>query len=331
MIDTTIIDPEHQAVYDKNLVTRMNAYLVHELFGQRRPLVKHGGAMTIKCRLFNTMSPATTPLTEGVVPAGGTASKTDFLIPCHPYGDYLKVTEEVDYFNISPVLLELGKVLAKQARETRDLIIRDQIVGGTMVRRAGGVASRGAIVTKMTTTDLKAVERAMLGNDAEYFDDMVKASEGYATSPTRAAFFVIVHSDCKTDIEDFTNFISVEKYNSQTTTYPSEFGAWGNFRFLLTSKAKIWPDEGGDATAASLKYTTASSHCDVYSALVFSPDAYGVSDLAGEGIRNIIKPKESGGPENPLEQFGTTGWKMYLGAATFQDERMYRIEFGVSA
>jgi N4-gp56 family major capsid protein len=328
--DTSVITDAVQPYYDRNLLTRTVPFLVHDLFADRRPLPKKNSDQ-IKFRKYGSLTPATTPITEGVVPDGNSVSITDVTFTVDQYGDYLKYTDKVDLTNADPVLTEFGMILGEQAGETIDEIRRDSYVGGTVVRRAGGVASRGDIITVPSTTDFKVIERAMLDAKCRYFTKMVDPQNGYATSPIRPAWFVIAHSDAKTDLEDMTGFISVEKYASTTMTYDSEIGAWQNFRFIITNKAKKWADTGGTAVTNSLKYTTANTAADIYAMLIFSEHAVAVSDLEGEGLTNIIKARGSGGTEDPLNQYGTTGWAAWLAQGILDDTRMYRLEHGVSA
>ena len=327
---TTDVSPAVSPFYDKSLLARTLPYLLHDLFADRRPLPK-GESDQIRFRQYTAREPALVPISEGVVPDGGLVSTTEVDFTLEQFGDYLKYTDKVSLTQKDPFLSEFVKLNSEQAKLTIDIIRREAFVAGTQVRREGGAASRAAIDDIMDTDDLKVVERALLDNQCEYMSMFVDAQKGYATTPTRPAFFCISHTDAKSDIEDMTGFLSVEKYQQATKTYPSEIGQVGNFRFLITNKAKKWADTGGNAATNSTKYTTASSSCDVYATLVFSEHAVAVSDLAGEGLRSIIKSKDGGGPLNPLNQFGTVGWVSWLAQGILDETRLYRIEHAVSA
>jgi N4-gp56 family major capsid protein len=326
---TTDIAPAVVPYYDRILLMRLLPYLVHDLFADRRPLPK-GESDQAKFRKYTTLATATTPISEGVVPSGSLATYTEVTFILDQYGDYLKYTDKVSLINQDPVITEFTELSGEQAGETIDELRRNSFNAGTNVRRATAAASRNAITAKISANDLKFVERAMLDNKCRYMSKMVDPQNGYATTPTRAAFFVIAHSDAKSDIEDLTNFQSVEKYAPNTKVHESEIGQVGNFRFIITNKAKNWPDTGGTAVTNTLVYTTADSSCDVYSFLVFSEHAVAITDLEGEGLQMITKARTSGGPENPLNQFGTTGWVAWTTQGILDDTRLYRIEAGVS-
>lgn len=65
---------------------------------------------------------------------------------------------------------------------------------------------------------------------------------------------------------------------------------------------------------------------DVYSTLVLGADAYGVTKLAGGGLRQITKNLGSAGTADPLDQRSTVGWKATKTAVRLSEEYMVRIE-----
>jgi N4-gp56 family major capsid protein len=327
---STVIVPAQRPYYDRILIDRTIPYLLYDMFADRRPLPMNESDQ-LKARQYGASSPATVPITEGQTPDGKLASYSEVTFTIDQYGDYYIYTDKVSYVNQDPLLTELGVENGEQARETIDEIRRNAFVAGTQVRRASGAAARTSITDSLSVTDLDVVNRAMWNNKCRHFETAVDAQNGYATSPTRAAWFVITHSDCIYDIENLTGFISVEKYMKATKTYESEIGQVGNFRFLVTSKGKKWADAGGTAVTHSLKYTTASSACDVYASLVISTKGLCVSDLKGKGLKMVTTALGSAGSADPLSQRGTIGWVAWLGQGILDETRVYRIEHGVTA
>ena len=65
---------------------------------------------------------------------------------------------------------------------------------------------------------------------------------------------------------------------------------------------------------------------DVYSTLIIGANAYGVSEIDGGGLKNIVKTLGSGGTADPLDQRATTGWKALTTTKILVDEYMVRIE-----
>ena len=62
------LSAEMKTFYDMTLIDEASANLVHDQFGQKRPIPKNGGK-TIEFRKFSPLAKATTPLTEGVTTA----------------------------------------------------------------------------------------------------------------------------------------------------------------------------------------------------------------------------------------------------------------------
>jgi N4-gp56 family major capsid protein len=93
-----------------------------------------------------------------------------------------------------------------------------------------------------------------------------------------------------------------------------EVGALDEVRFIQTSNAKKW-------TAAA-----ASAAVAVYATLILGRDAYGISRISGEAIKNIVKPLGSGGTNDPLDQRTTSGWKATFVTKILDDNAMLRLE-----
>ena len=323
------IAPALSSSYDRNLLDRTVPDLIHEIFVERR-MIETGSTKTITIRKYATRAPAMVPLSEAVTPEGGLISYDDITITLVQYGDFLYVSDVLELTNLDPTYLEFGEILAESAAVTIDQVRRDTFNAGTYVRRAAAAASRSAITTTISLNDLKVVRRALRNGNNKYYKKMVDPQNGYATSPTKAAWPILTHSDCQSDYEDLEGWIPVEKYANATTTYPTEIGQVLNFRVLTSSIAKVWEDAGGTAVTNSLVYTTANTACDVYSSLVITPKALCTNDLKGYGLQNIIHPKGSGGAAIPLNQYGTTGWVGLLAQGILDQTRLYRIEHGVS-
>ena len=69
------LSPEMKTFYDMTLIDEAQANLVHDQFGQKRPIPK-GSGKTIEFRKFAPLNKALTPLTEGVTPDGSNLTVT---------------------------------------------------------------------------------------------------------------------------------------------------------------------------------------------------------------------------------------------------------------
>lgn len=327
---TTQVDPAVNTFYDGVLLRRAKTYLAHHLFGQQRPIDQKSGD-TAKFRRYTNLPVTGAPLIEGVTPTALQLAKSDFTVQLQQYGAYVEYTDKVSMINEDPVLTEIAGLLGDHAGETLDTVYREILVAGTSVFYANSVAGRTSIVTKLAAADFDKIKRALANNKAKYWTSSIKGGPGVGTLPIRAAYYCIVHPDVSYDLEGVlgTSFIHVSKYPDPASAHENEIGSYGPFRFIESTNAKIWTDGGGSAVAATLKYTTASSACDVYAILIFGVDAYGITPLKGKALENIVKPLGSG--NDPLNQRGTSGWKAMTGAIILNQSWMYRYEVGVSA
>src|SRR5262245_10623679 len=108
------MSPELRTYYDRNLLSRLLPALVYTFMGQVRPMPAHEG-QSVQYRRFNSLPVATTPLTEGVTP--GNEQPTISTVSATPaqYGDWVQVTDILDFTAPDPVLTEFGQLLGEQA------------------------------------------------------------------------------------------------------------------------------------------------------------------------------------------------------------------------
>jgi N4-gp56 family major capsid protein len=289
------------------------------MFGQVRNIPANSGD-TVKFRKFGNLTAATTALTEGITPPGSTLSITDITVTPAQYGDYVTITDRLIFTTLDPVLMETAEILGDQAGETLDIIARDVLVAGTNVIYAGAATSR-ATVAAAHKIDAVAVNRAVRSlklQHARRLTNMIDPSNGVGTKAIMAGFVGICHINTTYDLQAIPTFTSVENYPAQRGVMEDEVGAVGQVRFVETANAKIF-------TAAGV------GGIDVYATLIFSENAYGVTRIAGQALRNIVKALGSAGTADPLEQRATSGWKATFAAKRLNEAWLVRIEHSVSA
>lgn len=76
---------EQKTFYDRTLLSRLLPNLVFQKYGQKKPVPKREGD-TVNFRRFNSLTAATTALTEGVTPAGSSLSITAITATVAQYG-----------------------------------------------------------------------------------------------------------------------------------------------------------------------------------------------------------------------------------------------------
>ena len=384
-VQTTADMPEElRAYYDTNLIQAAKPILVHDQFGQKRPIPKNGGK-TILFRKLAPLSKATKPLTEGVTPDGNSLNFSTVESTLKQYGDYITLSDMVELTSVDSTLVDAGKVLAVQAAETLDAITRDVITAGTNVQYAGGKSARSELVGG-----------AQSGNDyltVDMIKQAVRTLKRNKAKPINGSYVAIVHPDVTYDLTNDPKWEAVKTYADPKDWYAGEIGRIHGVRFVETFEAKVFKPENlledqknltfssksnsGEITVAeefsaadaqklvgrkveidekvyTVSAATAGTHgkftveetlpatitanaviypgeggkngANVYATMILGADAYGVTELEGGGLSNIIKQLGSGGTSDPLNQRATTGWKAIRTAAILVDEFMVRIE-----
>lgn len=286
-----------QGFYDRNLLERAEALLVHDRYGQGRKLPKKSGTK-INFRRYSNLAVATTPLSEGVTPSGSSLAVTDINATIGQYGDYVTLTDQVDMHGLDNTVAEATDILGYQMGQTIDEVWRDGVVP-SLANNITIAASEGATTAgdTITVASIKAAILKLKKQNARKFTPMVGATDKVGTSAIRPAFWGIVNPDVTFDLEDQTGFISAENYASTKTLEEGEVGAVKDVRFVETTQGYI-NTNGGSGTV------------DTYHTPIFAKDAYGVVKVRGKGNGSVIvKPLGSAGTADPLDQRSTVGWK----------------------
>jgi N4-gp56 family major capsid protein len=327
MTTTSDIAIKIQGYYDRNLLERALPTLLYGKFAQTRPLPKNMGDR-ITFRRYASLAVNTTALTEGVTPAGKSLSASEIYATMGQYGDYVMITDKLLDMGLDPILMEAGDLLGEQAGLTIDTLHRDVLLAGTAVRYANGVSARTDVVSTVADKDIKSIVRTLEGNNAKKIRQQVNAGVKVSTSPLRAAFIGITHTDCRQDWEALTGFTPVEKYAAQTDVMETEIGEVRGIRVVTTTNAGIEADGGGDK---GTMVSTTGTKADVYQTVILAKDAFGTVPLQKGGIENIIKKAKDSGTSDALEQRNTSGWKTYTTAKILNEDFLVRYEHGVTA
>ena len=163
---------------------------------------------------------------------------------------------------------------------------------------------------RLTNVEVRKAVRKLRVNNAKTFDD------GY--------YHVIFHPDTEFDLLSDSSIVNVYQYAADRGednplvqgAVPAIYGA----KFYRTSNATIFPTAGQSGTSAT----------DVYGTLFLGRDSYLVSRFSTQNVRTIIKPIGTAGPLDPLDQFGSIGWKASVVAGILQNNAIVRVEHTAS-
>lgn len=230
---------EMKTFYDKALIELTSAKLVHEQFGQKRPIPRNGGKR-IEFRKFNTLDKALTPITEGVTPTGNKLSVSTIEAEIDQYGDYIEQTDMLEMTAIDNTIVEATKKLADQAGRTMDTIVRNVITAGYNVMycptKSGDSYTEVKFRTGLDSTALLRVK------------DIFRAAailKGQNAPTIDGAYVAIVHPYVAYDLmqEAGDAWIDIQKYADPDKILRGEIGKLGNVRFVESTEARIIASE----------------------------------------------------------------------------------------
>ncbi len=243
--------------YSDYLIDNAEPALVHAQFGQKRSIPKNGGK-TVEFRRYSALPKASSPLTEGITPAGTSMEMSAIRSTVYQYGAYIELSDMLLMTALDNNVLEATKLLGSQAGRTIDSVIRDVLISaGTNVQYGeGSVDSRLALVGGeasgnhyLTVDAIRRAARALKAKNVEKIN---------------GSYVAIIHPDVAYDLMNDPEWEKPKSYCDPADLYNGEIGKIGGVRFVESSEAKvISADTLVEATGAKYLditgYTTASS------------------------------------------------------------------------
>lgn len=312
VVQTTTLDglsAEMKTFYDMTLIDEAESNLVHDQFGQKRPIPANGGK-TIEFRKFAPLAKATTPLTEGVTPDGKSLTVSTITATVNQYGDYITQSDVLELTALDNTILEATKLLGRQAGATLDTVVRNVLQAGTNVTYCPKIGSDG--------TETAVTSRGNLDATAQLTVDVVQqvvAKLRAQNAPTISGDYVaIIHPYVAYDLMRDPEWIDAHKYAQPDNLYTGEIGKIAGVRFVQTTEAKIYTGSGCPSGLA------------VFASLFLGEGAYGVTEISGGGLQTIVKQKGSAGTADPLDQRSSVGWKAIKTAEILIPNYLVRVE-----
>ena len=304
-VQTTLLpalSAEMKTFYDMTLIDEATANLVHDQFGQKRPIPKNGGK-TIEFRKFAPLAKALTPITEGVTPDGKSLSVSTITATVSQYGDYITQSDVLELTSLDNTILEATKLLGRQAGATLDTIVRNVMHSGTNVTYCPKVAADGSETAVTSRDGLDKTSQLTV----KVIQQVVAKLRAQNAPTINGKYVAIVHPYVAYDLMRDPEWIDAHKYAKPDNLYEGEIGEVAGVRFVQTTEAKIY--SGG-----------------VFGTLVFGDGAYGVTEITGGGLQTIVKQKGSAGTADPLDQRSSVGWKAIKTAELLIPNYLVRVE-----
>jgi N4-gp56 family major capsid protein len=274
--------------------------MIHGMAATRREMDANSG-MVMRMRRPLPLQPALVPLgISGITPPSQSLGALDIDAKMDLYGTWVQINEQVILQSENPELNYAAERLAISMRTTEDILLRDMLIAtATLINAVGG--TNGDNPTNMDRTDIAAITRTLLGNNASTITSMVDGDNKMGTAPIRNAYVAMCHTDLTVDLEGITGFQHVSQYPNQGSVSETEFGVIGNVRFYISSLGSIVPN------ASALG-------ADVYQIPVVGLDAYTAIEQNGYSSSYMYMP-----PTDPLRMNCSAAYKMAFACRVTND------------
>lgn len=242
---------EMKTFYSKELIRMAQPELVHDQFGQKKPIPKNGGK-TIEFRKYDPLPKALTPLEEGVTPTGNKLNVSAITATVNQYGDYIELSDMLMLTAIDNNLVEATDMLGQQAGLTLDTVTREVLNGGTNVLYANGKTRRGALTggdaTEANNDYLRVLD----------IEKAVRALKKVNAKKIGDTYVGIINQDAAFDLMHDPRWEAPHTYVDTENKYAGELGRIAGVRFVETTEAKIFT--AGAPFAEGLEYLTVASY-----------------------------------------------------------------------
>ena len=300
---TSVLPPAVREYYITDLLITAYPLLVHNTFAERYVLPEKSGD-TVVMRRYNRLDTVPVPITDGIIPPGDELTANIIKAQVQWYGNYVRITNQVEYTVEDQTLNQATRLLAQNMGETLDEITRDVLVSSSIsVLATGGI--NGQTPTEISQTTIDAVVQTLLTNNADMISEIIEGTREINTTPIPDAFFGFISTQQLKDLKNVASFVYKANYSQYMKALPSEWGSTGNIRWLYSSKVFV-----SNATVP------------VFANPVVGYQAYGTVHLSSDSGNFYIKPLGSAGSADPLNQFGSAGWDHPYAARILNDQFM---------
>ena len=269
------LSPEMKTYYSMYLIDNAKPKLVHNQFGQKKPIPKNKGK-TIEFRRYSPLPKALTPLVEGVTPQGNSLNVTAITATISQYGDYITISDILDLTAIDDNLVQATELLGEQSGETLDTLTREIINGGDNAFYGQN--------NRLARYLLVGGEES--GNDYFGVENVRQAvrilKNGKAKPIDGRNYVAIIHPDVTYSLTKDDEWVAAHEYAGSENIFSGEIGRLHGVRFVETTEAKVF--HADDLSAASRTLTVSS----VAGKVITLAETITAADAAALVGRNII-------------------------------------------
>lgn len=296
--------------YDRRFLERVVPNLYLKDMGDKKPLPTKSGTL-IKWHRLQKLNVATTPLTENTNPSEQNVATDPVSAEPLTYGAWVKVSSELNLKSINPIVEEILDELADQAALTYDRIVFNAIHTNFQNQYAGGAVNEAA-VTDASVLNAAELRKAVYRLRSVTVNSVNASVPGFEGNLYKAVIHPASEFDLLSD-SAVGSFVDITKYKMPEGLLKGEIGQLYGTRIVTSPSLPT----GTGATSTT------------YRSFVFGRQAYGVTELSGQGVRTIRQP--AGSNQDPLEMFTTLGWKFMMAAKVLHSIRAVEIYAGSAA
>lgn len=280
------LSAEMKTFYDMTLIDEAQANLVHDQFGQKRPIPANGGKV-IEFRKFAPLAKATTPLTEGVTPDGKQLSVSTVSAAVSQYGDYITQSDMLELTALDNTILESAKLLGRQAGATLDTVVRNVIQSGTNVMYADKVSASGSSEVK---------KRSELDAGCQITVELIQRAVAKLRAQNAPAingkYVGIIHPYVAYDLMRDSEWVDAHKYAQPENLYEGEIGEIAGVRFVQSTEAKIYVGDDLASDARCLRVNKSGGYTGAVTSISFDGGSVAADELIGRYINiNGVRAK----------------------------------------
>lgn len=296
--------------YVNELLSRAVPQLAYLGWGMQKNIPARGG-INLDFRRLERPANATTALVEGTPPAVTAVTWTHVTATISQYGAYDRLSDVVIDQSIDEQVAEMVTMWGESMGQTLDIIGRDVLIAGTTVQFAGIATTRLAISACLLESEIREAVATLKKNNVKR---IAKAGNRYVA---------VTHPNSEYDL--------VGSPTGNLSYILSMAGTRGDSNPLFTGDAFDFMGVRITYTSNARVYASAGlSFRGVFTTLVMGDQFYGESRLSAQAADVIVKPVGSAGADDPLNQYGSVGWKAALAVAILDQTRAVRIEHTAS-
>ena len=265
------------------------------------------------------------------------------------YGEMIEYTDEVELFSEDSMQVRYREELGALANSRWEDLLQLDMLATPTVLYSGSATSMATIANNIATNGsedanwkvsydlIRRSVRKLVRNRAKKNTRIVTGSTKVGTTPVNSAYYAIIDSDVKADLENLVRgagyerefvFTPVHKYAGASNLAEGEVGSMHEVRFIESEGAVVYAGQGAvvptgytgtlayttfatnaDAVAVRGTGATAGSYFDVHPILFPTEGAFATVGLKGQGkIKFNAKAPSEVELANP---YGTTGFFSY--------------------